>query len=147
MPLLPEWIPPSWRRDDLMFINLVIAILVGLTFIAGTWFTTYPATVIGAILCFLILLSLYRVIEHNIPIGYVAIEANYVVAHLMGQLQSLLSKQADPGRMPVYIAQEGLTPASGMFIARLNGQKALVIEGSPSTEELLSTALHEHEGN
>ena len=113
-----------------MFIDLVIAILVGLTFIAGTWFTIYPATVIGAILCFLILLSLYRVIEHNIPIGYVAIESTYVVAHLMGQVQQLLSKQADPGRMPVYIAQEGLTPASGMFIARLNGQRALVIEGA-----------------
>ena len=130
-----------------MFINLVITILVGLTFIAGTWFTSYPLIIIAPFLFLFVLLSLYRIIEHNIPIGYVAVESAYVVAHLMGQLQSLLSKQADPGRMPVYIAQEGLTPASGMFIARLNGQKALVIEGSPSTEELLSTALHEHEGN
>ena len=111
-----------------MFINLVIALLVGLTFIAGTWFTTYPATVIAAILCFLILMSLYRIIEHNIPIGYVAIEATYVVAHLMGQLQSLLSKQADPGHMPVYVAQEGLTPVTGMFLARLNGERSLVLE-------------------
>ena len=115
-----------------MFINLVIAILVGLTFIAGTWFTTYPATIIGTILCFLILLSLYRVIEHNIPIGYVAIESTYVVAHLMGQMQQLLSKQTDPGHMPVYVAQEGLTPATGMFLARLNGQRALVIEAVTS---------------
>jgi len=130
-----------------MFINLVIATLVGLTFIAGAWFTTYPAMVLVVFFCCLILMSLYRIIEHNIPIGYVAIESTYVVAHLMGQLQSLLSKQQDPGRMPVYVAQDGLVPATGMFIARLNGQKALVIEGSPSTEELLSTALHEHEGN
>ena len=113
-----------------MFINLVIALLVGLTFIAGTWFTTYPAVVLFVVLVCLILMSFYRVIEHNIPIGYVAVESTYVVAHLMGQVQSLLSKQADPGHMPVYVAQEGLTPATGMFLARLNGQRALVIEAA-----------------
>jgi hypothetical protein len=32
--------------------------------------------------------------------------------------------------MPVYVAQEGLTPATGMFLARLNGQRALVIEAA-----------------
>src|ERR1035437_524658 len=113
-----------------MFINLVIAVLVGLTFIAGTWFTTYPAVVLCVVLICLILMSLYRVIEHNIPIGYVAIESTYVVAHLMGQVQQLLSKQADPGHMPVYVAQNGLAPATGMFLARLNGQRALVIEAA-----------------
>src|ERR1035437_4723285 len=113
-----------------MFINLVITILVGLTFIAGTWFTSYPLIIIAPFLFLFVLLSLYRIIEHNIPIGYVAVESAYVVAHLMGQLQSLLSKQADPGRMPVYVAQDGLAPATGMFLARLNGQRALVIEAA-----------------
>jgi hypothetical protein len=118
-----------------MKINLVIAILVGGTFLAGmghsNWLIAVP------FFALLFLSSLYRLILYDIPSGYVSVNATYYVAHLMGQITALLVKQPDPSRMPVYLASsDGIHPMSGMFLARLNGERALVLEQSErSTEE------------
>ena len=110
-----------------MKINLVIAILVGGTFLAGMghsgWFIAVP------FFALLFLSSLYRLIQYDIPSGYVSANPTYYVAHLMGQLTALLVKQPDPSRMPVYLASnDGIKPMSGMFLARLNGERSLVLE-------------------
>src|ERR1035437_4789983 len=110
-----------------MKINLVIAILVGGTFLAGmghsNWLIAVP------FFALLFLSSLYRLILYDIPSGYVSASPTYYFAHFMEQSTALLLKKPDPIRMPIYLASvDGIHPMSGMFLARLNGERSLVLE-------------------